>query len=199
MKWFVILLLFVQSVSADTLSEVLSLLHQNTAAKFQYQEIRHLELMTTPWQAQGELYNDANGRLIKLQLQPNRIVMAIADGQMLYWEPAQNQRHTMPLTYEHEATQQIRLFHALLQGHTEELSKDYTFHAEKNAKTWALQLRPKQDDLPKLDISGNADNSQRDMVIHQDSESTEYHIQRVTNDSALDKTVADLLHEAAGE
>lgn len=186
------------------LTELLTRIRQTGPAQYQYQEIRQLELTTSPWQGQGIMLVDSSGSLVKLQLQPARIIMAIANDNMYYWDPAQNQRHTGPLAYGGAAAAQIVVFRSILQGRSEELQPDYDFAAEQHNKSWTLRLTPKaersDDELPVIEISGDAEDKQRRIVIRQaDGESTEYHILKTLPKPSETYNIQQLLQEAAGE
>jgi hypothetical protein len=209
MKYCLVLLLMLfaqQGLSNDAvLPEILALLRQPDAAKFLYRETRQLELIISPSQSQGYMLTAANGTLIKLQLQPSRIIMAIAGERMIYWEPEQNLRHNMPLSDGGEAAQQIELFRAILQGQTDKLQTRFDFTAKKHAGQWLLRLTPKPEQgeqhLPTVEISGSTDDDNlRKIVIRQaDSETSEYHISKILDNEAKDYSISGLLQEAAGD
>lgn len=204
------LLLFVLSllpmaVLADdaVIAEVLNRIRQGGEGKFQYQETRLMELASAPWQGQGYMLTDASGSLVKLQLQPARVIMAISDEQMYYWDPAQNQRHSAPLSYGGAAAEQIAIFRSILQGQTEAFKEAYDFAAERDAKHWRLRMTPKpgqDEEAPTIEIAGDEDASKRHISIRQaDGESTEYRIEKAPDQQTADYAIPDLLREAAGE
>jgi hypothetical protein len=206
-QWLFWLLLFAPSlgVSDDSkLAELFARIHQTGPAQYQYQETRQLELATSPWQAQGIMLTDSNGSLVKLQLQPTRVIMAITNDSMIYWDSAQDQRHTMPIDYAGPAAAQILVFRSILQGRAEELQPNYDFVAEQQDKHWTLRLTPKaehgDDQTAYIEISGDAEDQQRRIVIRQtDGESTEYHIDKALPKQAEAYSIPQLLQEATGE
>jgi len=186
------------------LPEVLSKLRQSGQASFQYRETRQLELASTPWQAQGIMLTDADGSLVKLQLQPSRVIMAISGDTLYYWDPAQNQRHSMPISYADDAAAQILIFRSILQGRTQELQAGYDLVADVRNQHWFLRMQPKnaaaEDNTPAIDISGDADPDKRQILIRQaDGETTEYHIEKTTAQQAATYSIPQLLQEASGE
>ncbi len=62
------------------LQALLGRIRQSGSAEFHYEEIRKLELASSPWQGQGNMLSGADGSLVKQQLQPTRVIMAIAEG-----------------------------------------------------------------------------------------------------------------------
>lgn len=206
-QWFFLLLLFVPMLGGaddSKLTELLARIRQTGPAQYQYQETRQLELATSPWQGQGIMLTDSNGSLVKLQLQPTRVIMAITNDSMIYWDPDQDQRHTMPIDYAGPAAAQILVFRSILQGRAEELQASYDFVAEQHDTRWTLRLTPKvepsDDHTAAIEISGDAEDRQRRIVIRQtDGESTEYHIDKALPKQAEAYSIPQLLQEAAGE
>ena len=205
-RWFGLMLMLPILSWADdaVLSDVLMRIQQTGPAKYQYQETRQMELLDAPVQAQGYMLTDAEGTLVKLQLQPSRVIMAIAGQSMFYWDPAQHQRHSAPLASAGPAAQQIAVFRSILQGRIEELRAAYDFAAENHGKQWILRLTPKPDqggsDSPNIEIAGDAEHQQRQIVIRQaDGDSTEYLISKAADEQASEYTISRLLREATGD
>ncbi len=198
-----LLLLPIASLAEDkALSDVLARMHEQGPAKYRYQEIRRLELLDAPAQAQGYMLTDDLGTLVKLQLQPNRVIMAIAGQSMYYWDPSQNRRHSAPLSQGGVAAQQIAVFRSVLQGRVEELQTAYDFAAENHGNQWSLRLTPKQDrgdaSAPRITISGDTKDRHRNIVIEQaDGESTEYSINKAADDT--EHNISALLREVTGD
>lgn len=185
------------------LTEILARIHQDGAAEFRYQETRTLELATAPWQGQGLMLSSADGSLVKLQQQPNRVIMAIAADKMYYWDAAQNQRHVAPLEQTGPAAQ-ILVFRNLLQGHADELRTSYDLNAEQHAQHWTLRMTPKADQADNnattIEISGDQDPNQRQLLIRQpDGETTEYRLTKTSEGQESAASIQRLLLEAAGE
>ncbi|MDT4291867.1 outer membrane lipoprotein carrier protein LolA [Methylomonas sp. MO1] len=203
---FLLLALLPIAGSADdsVLTELLARIRQKGQAQFRYEETRILELANEPWHGQGQMLSGADGSLVKLQLQPTRVIMAIAEQRMLYWDPQQNQRHSAALDSAGPAGEQIKVFRSILQGRTEELQLNYAIAAEKQGPQWTLRLTPKPelsgDDLPSIEISGDDKDEQRRILIKQsDGESTEYRMQKATAAQQQEYSLQRLLREASGE
>ncbi|MBS4049815.1 MAG: outer membrane lipoprotein carrier protein LolA [Methylomonas sp.] len=201
-----LLLCLAAPVFADDgkLSEVLARLRQSGQASFQYRETRQLELAASPWQAQGVMLTDAAGTLVKLQLQPSRVIMAISGDSLYYWDAAQNQRHSMPISYADDAAMQILIFRSILQGRIQELQAGYELAADIQDRHWSLHMQPKSDqageNAPTIDISGDVDPDKRQILIRQaDGETTEYRIEKAADQQASAYTIPQLLQEAGGE
>lgn len=187
-----------------TLTELLARIRQNGQAQFRYEETRTLELASSPWHGQGYMLSAADGSLVKLQLQPSRVIMAIAEQRMYYWDPQQNQRHSAPLSSAGPAAEQINVFRSILQGRSEELQATYDFAAEKQGKQWSLRMTPKPDlndqNAPAIEISGDEEDKQRRILIRQaDGESTEYRMVKSSEAQQQEYSSQRLLLEAMGE
>jgi len=184
-----------------TLKQVLAHVAQDQQGVFNYQETRQLELATSPIETQGMMLTDSDGSLVKLQLKPERVIMAISGDALYYWNPAQNQRHQMPVSAGEDATQQILIFRQLLQGRLDELQQQFQLDAESDDQGWTLRLQPKQADeslIAAITVSGNS--SGRHMIIRQsDGDSSEYRITPSAPQTAQHYRISTLLQEAAGE
>ncbi|MGY6276194.1 LolA family protein [Methylomonas sp. MgM2] len=203
-RWFVLLMvLSIASWADDTIRpEVLARLRHAGPAKYQYRETRQMELLDAPVQTRGYMLTDAEGTLVKLQLEPSRVIMAIAGQSMFYWDSARKQRHTAPLSRGGVATQQIEVFRAILHGRIDELQSVYDFAAETKGKQWTLRLIPKPNhaDASGIEIFGDTDDRQRKIFIRQaDGDSTEYLISKANEDNAAQYTIPALLREVTGD
>jgi choline dehydrogenase-like flavoprotein len=186
------------------LAELLGRIRQTGAAEFRYEETRTLELASSPVKATGYLLSSPDGSLVKLQLSPRRIIMAISGGQMLYYDQEQKQRHTASMDFAGQARQQITVFRALLQGRTEELKTVYDFSMERRDKRWKLGFKAKpgqaEEDAPSLEIEGDDNGHRRQMLIRQaDGESSRYSIEKTGEGQPVEYSIQRLLLEAAGE
>jgi hypothetical protein len=192
------------STDDSVLTELLARIRQTGQAQFRYEETRILELANEPWHGQGQMLSGADGSLVKLQLQPTRVIMAITEQRMLYWDPQQNQRHSAALDSAGPAGEQIKVFRTILQGRSEELQAKYDLSAEKQGKQWVMRMTPKPelnaDDLPSIEISGDDEHIQRRILIKQtDGESTEYRMHKATAAQQQEYSLQRLLLEASGE
>lgn len=184
-------------------AELLARIRQSGPAEYHYRETRHMELLDAPVHAEGYMLTDAEGTLVKLQLQPSRVIMAIAGQSMFYWDPGQNQRHSAPVSRGGSAVRQVAVFRAILRGRVEELNESYRFDGENKDGYWTLRLTPKpgsMKDTPGVEIVGDADDKQRKIAIRQaDGESTEYLIDSIGGDRAAQYSISALLREVSGD
>ncbi|MDD1621224.1 MAG: outer membrane lipoprotein carrier protein LolA [Methylococcaceae bacterium] len=185
-------------------AELLARIQNSGEAKFRYQETRTLELASSPWHGEGYMLSGAYGILIKLQLKPKRIIMALTDQRMYYWDPEQKQRHSAPLGAGGPGAEQITVLRSILQGQSQALQPTHDFVSEKKGQRWTLRVTPKpgqgHEDGPSLKISGDDDDNQRNILISQsDGESTEYKMVKASEDQAANYSISRLLQEAIGD
>ena len=186
------------------LAELSGHFRQTGAAEFRYEETRILELASSPVKSNGYLLSSPDGSLVKLQLSPRRIIMAISGGQMLYYDQEQKQRHTAPLSFAGQAQQPIKVFRALLQGRTGELTAEYETTVERRGQHWKLSLKAKpgraEEDAPLIELAGDDRDRKRQILIRQaDGESSRYSIEKTSEGQPLEYSIQRLLLEAAGE
>lgn len=202
-RWMLLALLWPLAALADeTLPQVLARLRQDSEGKFQYQETRTLELATAPWQGQGYMLTDGKGSLVKLQLAPQRVIMAVSQQRLYYYDPSLQQRHELPLDYADPAAGQIVVFRSLLQGRSEDFQADYEFAAEQHDAFWRLTLTPKtgHETAARIEIAGDDRVHSRQITILQaDGDSTVYRIEPLPAPQAASVSIDGLLREAVGD
>lgn len=184
------------------LDNVLTRIRREGPVELRYEETRTLELAASPVRAQGRMYSGADGSLVKLQLSPKRVVMALAEGRMLYFDHGEGRHDSVSLEQAGPAAAQIMVFRSLLQGHVEDLRPSYEFSPLVQGKRWSLRLRPKAGDaeMPSLDISGEEESRRQRVFIQQpDGESIDYRLEQTGEGQPVEETLRSLLREAAGE
>lgn len=186
------------------LAELLARIQPKDATEFNYQETRTLELAATPWHGQGKMLSGADGSLIKLQLQPTRVIMISTPQRLYYWDPQQKQRHSATVDQAGAAGAQIGLFRSVLQGPTADLQNSYDIVPSRQDKTWRLWLGPKPGlksvDAPTLEISGDDNDNKRQVLISQpDGEATKYQMLKIAEGPEVEKSIRQLLREALGD
>lgn len=86
----------------------------DTAVRIAYTETRTLELMETSWQGSGYLYSLPPDRMLKAQLAPQRLLMAVEGGRMFYFDPVQGVRRQGEMDADHPLTLNLAVIKALL-------------------------------------------------------------------------------------
>jgi hypothetical protein len=189
---------------AGSQATLLERLRLSGPVEFRYDETRSLELMDKPWKGGGNMFSNAQGSLVKLQLSPQRVIMAITAQRMVYYDPGQRRRHSAPLSSAGSEQQQIIAFRSIMQGRVEELKTLYDITEEQHGSRWTVRLisKPTQTRtaVRSIEISGDGDFSKRQILILETSgESTQYLMQKTREGPAIDSAIQGLLHEATGE
>lgn len=203
-RLFLALTLYPWLAIADdaAVAEILDKMRNQAAGAVHYQERRTLELVDAPWHGEGLLLSDAEGNLVKLQQKPDRVVMAITANRLYYNDAGQQQRHAASFEEAGSMAEQILLFRRLLHGQREQLQARYRLDGEKSSKTWRLILTPKSDDddLAGIELSGDDDGKQRQILIRQrDGETTSYQMIQAAPEQQTAINIQSLLREAIGE
>jgi hypothetical protein len=177
---------------------------QTQAIEFRYRETRHLELLAKPWQGAGYLFSTPDGKLIKLQLSPERVVMAISGDRMYYYDYLRGERHSAPLAQAGAMAQQVGIFRAILQGRSDELRAGYELRTESGNKNWTLRLIGKTpldaNSRPAFEISGGRNPARRVIAIRQpDGEKTDYVLEQAAVGKHLETWIEQLVQEARGD
>jgi hypothetical protein len=202
------LLLIVSTlVRADAISlpsEWSELLKLQQTTSFRYQETRHLELMDAPWQGGGLLLASKDGTLVKLQMRPQRKVMAITPGEMIYFDSESKQRRRLPLSTPHPITRQALIFQELLQGRLDKISADYEMSFQQTASAWIVKLTPKTThDKPvftEIIMRGNASKATREIHLKErGGDSSVLTMQLLETGPQLEFMIERLLREATGQ
>jgi hypothetical protein len=186
------------------LPEVLARLYQTEAVSFRYEETRTLELLAAPWRGWGYLFSSPDGTLVKLQLSPERVVMAITGERMLYHDAAHGQRQSAPLAFAGAMAGPVALFRSVLQGRGGELQAHYEVTAERRERQWRLRFAPKAPGPDaagtRIEMSGADAGPERRIVIEQaDGERTEYRLEKTEEGRHLEVSIQRLLLEAQGD
>ncbi|WNV04037.1 outer membrane lipoprotein carrier protein LolA [Candidatus Methylospira mobilis] len=187
--------------NAGNTAKMLEHFRQMAASGYHYEETRVLELVEAPWHGSGYLLTDTDGTLVKLQLSPERIIMAITAQRMYYYAAAQGQRYSAPLDFSDPMIAQVGTLRAVLQGHTAELYADYDIAIDQRETEWLLRLTGKSSSNAGLllEVSGDDAKPQRKIMIRQpDGEKSEYRM-LPASERQVGTNVARLLAEAAGE
>ena len=70
------------------------------------------------------MLSGADGSLVKLQLQPKRIIMVSTEQRMYYWDPNRTAPQLRLWARPEPAAEQITLFRSILQGHARRIAAD---------------------------------------------------------------------------
>ncbi len=193
---------------AETISQQSSewsdLVTLQKTTSFRYDETRNLEMLDTPWQGGGLLLASKDGTLVKLQMRPQRKVMAITPGEMIYFDSETEERRRLPLSTPHPMTRQALIFQELLQGRLDKISTDYDITFQQTAPDWTLTLKPKAThDKPvftEIIMHGSVDSATRTIHLTESgSDSSDLVMELLDTGPQLEFMIERLLREAIGQ
>jgi len=167
-----------------------------------YKETRTLALLAQPWRGRGYLLADPQGTLVKLQLSPQRVIMAATPRELLYFDPASGERYRLPLPAPPPQAEGILVLQQLLRGDLESIRRRYRVDYEEDEQGWRLKLAPLSDDSPyrQVLLRGDAQGKRQVLVvIEQDGDRTVTEMTVDERGSQLSYTIARLLQEALGQ
>ncbi len=188
------------SYAEDTLSSLMQRMKSNDAVKMAYQEIRTLELMDKPWKSSGYMFSISPDTLIKEQLFPERILMAVRGDELLYFDPANNVRHQGSMQDDNPQSQGITVFKALINGDEALLQKLYRIEFSSQSQRWTMILKSKLKPESGFNIivSGLSEKPADMIRIKQpDGELSEFILQRIDSEdkNTLNRTLKQLNRE----
>jgi hypothetical protein len=188
------------SYAEDTLSSLMQRMKSNDAVKMAYQEIRTLELMDKPWKSSGYMFSIPPDTLIKEQLFPERILMAVRGNELFYIDPANNVHHQGAMDDDNPQSLSIALFKALHNGDETLLKKLYGVDFSTQSQRWTMLLKPKLNPESGFSIivSGLSDKSADMIRIKQpDGDLSEFILQQVgsTDKNTLNRALKQLNRE----
>ncbi|MGR9036103.1 MAG: hypothetical protein ACU83O_05890, partial [Gammaproteobacteria bacterium] len=171
-------------------------------ARIAYRETRTLELMERPWQGRGYMYSLPPDLMIKEQLQPERLLMAVKGDQMFYFDPVNDVRHQGVMGEDNPLSLNIGVFRALINADEALLHRLYWVDFSSSAQRWSMTLKPKQDSNYgfSIIISGLAQKQPDTIKVKQpDGDLSELSLQPDTNGHDVEATVKRLYRELLGE
>ncbi len=203
LMWIACTTTLAETISQQS-SEWSDLVTLQKTTSFRYDETRNLEMLDTPWQGGGLLLASKDGTLVKLQMRPQRKIMAITPGEMIYFDSETEERRRLPLSTPHPMTRQALIFQELLQGRLDKISTDYDIAFKKKAPNWTLTLKPKAThDKPvftEIIMRGSIDNTTRKIHLKETGgDSSTLSMQLLEIGPQLEFMIERLLREALGQ
>jgi len=195
--------LFADEVFAENpLSALMQSMKSDTAVRMAYQETRTLELMEKPWKGSGYLYSLPPDLMVKEQVQPERVLMAIKGDKMFYFEPANKVRHQGEISEDNPLSLNVGVFKALINADEALLHRLYQVEFHARTRDWAMILTPKQDTRSGFSIliSGLAQHQPDTIKVRQsDGDLSEFSMQKEAAGTEVKAAVERLYHELLGE
>jgi hypothetical protein len=188
--------------SDDSLPRVMQRMRSDKAVRIAYRETRTLELMDQPWRGSGYMYSLPPDLMIKEQLQPERLLMAVKGEQMFYFDPVNDVRHHDEMSEDNPLSLNIGVFRALINADEALLHRLYRADFSQSAHRWSITLKPKQDSASNFSIviSGSAQKQADTVQVRQpDGDFSEFSLQPDAEGDEVAASVNRLYRELVGE
>lgn len=184
----------------DSLSALMDRTKTQSAVKITYQEIRRLEFMDQPWYGSGIMYSMPPNLLIKEQLQPTRVLMAIEGNNVFYLDA--NVQHQGEVDENDPLSLSVMVFKALMNGDEALLQRYYAIEFSTHLQRWLLSLKAKNSSSSGISIiiSGLSGGQAELIKINQaDGDVSEILLNEIDNSPKVMETVQRLYQELQGE
>ncbi len=182
----------------DTLQKVMVRMKPANAVTINYQETRHLSMMTGKWTGSGSFYALLPDTMIKEQRLPTRELMAIKGGQMYYFNQETGQKHQGELSDDESQIAYIDVFKGLMNGDLEALKSRYTIDFASHATGWTISLsplkQPPSENTFKVIMHGLPEQAAKRLeIIMPDGDHTEFLLRQANSDQASKISALKLL------
>ncbi len=189
-------MLFVAMTDAagETLEGLLARLQFHETQRLAYRETRHMQLLSEPWQATGDLYIAAH-RLVIVQQDPRRTVTEITAARLRHIDVENDNVTRLPLKQPF-GVPGLEPFLLLLFGNdgAGQLERAYQPDLHQDKGRWALYLQPvaSADEQPAAMTLSGATGLQPDTLVLEfaDGDITEWHFTPVSSGSEADAALA---------
>ncbi|WP_198244217.1 hypothetical protein [methane-oxidizing endosymbiont of Gigantopelta aegis] len=202
MNYFSLFLLLFISFSGharDSLPAVLKRMHTDSAVKLAYQERKDLALMAQPWHGEGFLYSlPKAGVMIKQQLKPEPILMAVIGQQLFYYDIKNQVHHQGLLDDSNPFSLNIAVFKALMSQDMLLLERFYQLDFLSLTNRWQLILKDKNDpdSAFKIIISGPLQQPADHIDIQQaDGDSSTMSLSKIAEGKGVEQEIEQLLRQ----
>ncbi len=183
------------SVADEALSLLMDKLKSKSAIQMSYKEMREMELMDKPWQGSGNLYSMSPDIMIREQLHPKRLLMGIIGNNMFYFDPKSETRYQDEFDDEDPKTLSIAVFKALVNADEKLLHRLYKVEFASSKKSWAMNLKPKQNEESTLSIIVSGLTSQQAnkfQITQEEGETSTFDLQKKAEGSAVKAIIEQL-------
>ncbi|MCK4842072.1 MAG: hypothetical protein KAT04_09350 [Methylococcales bacterium] len=174
----------------------------DTAIKIAYQETRILELLDEPWQGSGFMYSIAPDLMIREQLKPQRLLMAVNADKLYYFDPVNHVRHQGEMGSDQSISLNIAVFKALITADEALLKSMYQVEFSSKAQRWVMTLKPRQESNSEFSIvvTGLRGQQVDTVIIKQtDGDLSEIMMQSNASGNQVKNTIMQLYKELEGK
>lgn len=189
------------ATAEDSVAALMKRMQSDTAVSIAYQETRTLEMLDQPWQGNGYMYSLPPGLMIKEQLEPERVLMAIDGDKLFYYDPGNDVRHQGEMDEDDPLSLSIAVFKALMNADEQLLYTMYRVEFSEQPEQWRMTLKAKNDpESPfAIDIFGlPGEQVGRVKVMQADGDSSDVTLQKHAEGDKVKAKIDALYQELQG-
>lgn len=182
----------------DSLAALMQRMRSEQSVRIAYLETRTLALLDEPWRGSGYMYSLPPDTMLKEQLRPERLLMAISGEEMMYFDPGNEVRHQGVLDEDNPMSLNVAVFKALMTGDRQLLEKMYRVDFVAEPERWVLKLKAKNapDSTFAIEISGlSGQQPQRIVVDQDDGDRNEFLLQKDAEGGEVETAARRLTRE----
>ena len=196
-----LLMMAATAAAEDTLESVLATAAGQVNVAIEYSEVRHLQLLSEPWQAEGQMFVTPNLFVIE-QILPQRQLLTASKQRYRLFIPEKNIRRTGMLTSP-MAQKSFGLFRPLMSGDRAALEKAFDIAFRVEGQRWHIELKPKRASTvyyKRIIVEGASGKPADQMKTElDDGDYSEWSFKQQPFTSKLEERINALMVEAKGE
>jgi len=188
------------AMAQESLDSVLARAAAQKQAAIDYHEVRHLQLLSEPWHAEGTMYVTPSVFVIE-QLAPQRQLICADRSRLWLLIPERHIRRSMMLTTP-VAKKNISLIRPIMHGDREALEKQFDIRFSTVDGIWRIELLPKEggeSPYSRITVSGSEGAPAERMKTElADGDYSEWTFKECPFDEQTHERVEALIKEAKG-
>jgi outer membrane lipoprotein-sorting protein len=127
---------------AETLESVLDRAASQQRAVIDYREVRHMQLLSLSWQAQGRIYLSGSSFVID-QHSPQKQLLVAEGTRIWLFNPKRKIRRSMMLSAP-TAQKSLSFIMPIIRGERETLERHFHINFSYKLENWRIEFKPKQ-------------------------------------------------------
>ena len=186
----VMALALVSATAEDGFDDVLTRIHITQTLHLKYKETRHLELITAPWQATGDLYISRQ-QMVIAQKTPNSATTIITATRLQHYNEARRIDRSINLEQPFAVPGMEPLMQLLFQSlNSDALQQTHSITMKNKARRWSLELKPRhrtQIEIDRIQLSGlDSEWPDRLVFFYEDGDRTNWEMLLISRGATAD-------------
>jgi outer membrane lipoprotein-sorting protein len=188
------------AAATETLDSVLGRAAAQQQTVIDYREVRHMQLLSQVWQAEGRIYLSGFSFIIN-QLSPQKQLLVADRTRIWLLDPKRNIRRSMMMTAP-MAQKSFSFIMPIIQGDRKSLEKHFNIAFSDEQGEWRIKLVPKRGEESQYShiiLSGpNGKAAERMRTESYDGDSSNWFFSQQSFSDETQKQVEQLIREAKG-